>query len=237
MYLRLSKFMFICLVYRLLLFKQNASFHARSTHFGSFLSSSGDKFSTRGTRKAIAKSRRLWLQRCFIRMHILNMITGSLHTGSFRGVHSPFLDTDELKKRFTDPTSFRGFRETGPRIHARVVKSWATCETRASLDCLQLFRERLFYKRGNAYATMSKVIMGNGGFYGCLSEPQCVSAWWKETAQTRIHFFSFLVAESPWSSIKQSQTLTTHNANRLCHVRFYTFVGQPLSKQLYGITD
>ena len=44
MNLRLSKFMFICLVYRLLLFKQTASFHARSTHFDSFLSSSGDKF-------------------------------------------------------------------------------------------------------------------------------------------------------------------------------------------------
>ena len=27
---------------------------------------------------------------------------------------------------------------------------------------------------------MSKVIMGNGGFYGCLSEPQGVSAWRKE---------------------------------------------------------
>ena len=42
------------------------------------------------------------------------------------------------------------------------------------------------YKRGKAYATMSKVIMGNGGFYGCLSEPQGVSAWRKETAQTRV---------------------------------------------------
>ena len=29
---------------------------------------------------------------------------------------------------------------------------------------IQLFRERLSYKRGKAYATMSKVIMGNGGF-------------------------------------------------------------------------
>ena len=29
---------------------------------------------------------------------------------------------------------------------------------------IQLFRERLSYKRGNAYATMSKLIMGNGGF-------------------------------------------------------------------------
>ena len=46
-------------------------------------------------------------------------------------------------------------------------------------------------------------------------------------------FFSFLVAESPWNSIKQSQTVTTHNTNRHCRVRFYTFVGQPLSKQLY----
>ena len=27
--------------------------------------------------------------------------------------------------------------------------------------------------------------MGNGGFYGCLSEPEGVSAWWNETAQTQ----------------------------------------------------
>ena len=80
---------------------------------------------------------------------------------------------------------------------------------------------------------MSKVIMGNGGFYCCLSKPQGVSAWWKETAQTRIRFFSSLVAESPWTSIKQGQTLTTHNTKRHCRVRFYTFVGHPLSKQLY----
>ena len=44
---------------------------------------------------------------------------------------------------------------------------------------------------GEDYATMSKVIMGNGGFYGCLSEPQDVSAWWKETAVISL----FLVAE------------------------------------------
>ena len=40
---------------------------------------------------------------------------------------------------------------------------------------IQLFRERLSYKRGKAYATMSKVVMGNGGFNGCLSEPHGVS--------------------------------------------------------------
>ena len=45
---------------------------------------------------------------------------------------------------------------------------------------------------GEDYATMSKVtcIMGNGGFYSCLSEPQGVSAWWKETVISL-----FLVAE------------------------------------------
>ena len=51
---------------------------------------------------------------------------------------------------------------------------------------------------------------------------------------TCVRFFSFLVAESSWTSIKQSQTLITHNANWHCRVRFYTFLGQPLSKQLYN---
>ena len=36
------------------------------------------------------------------------------------------------------------------------VGSWA--------GVIQLFRERLSYKRREPYATMSKVIMGNGGF-------------------------------------------------------------------------
>ena len=59
-----------------------------------------------------------------------------------------------------------------------------------------LFRERLSYKNGQVYATMLKVIIGNGGFYGCLSEPQGVSAWWKEMAQTCIRSFPFIVAKS-----------------------------------------
>ena len=49
---------------------------------------------------------------------------------------------------------------------------------------------RLSYKGGKAYATISKVIMGNGGFYGCLIEPQVVSAWWKKTAQKRVFLLS-----------------------------------------------
>ena len=56
---------------------------------------------------------------------------------------------------------------------------------------------KVVLRMGKAYVTMSEVIMGNGGFYCCLSEPQGVSAWWRETAQTSIRFFSFFPAESP----------------------------------------
>ena len=38
--------------------------------------------------------------------------------------------------------------------------------------------------------TMLNVIMGNGGFYSCLSEHRGVSAWWKETAQTHVFVLS-----------------------------------------------
>ena len=36
---------------------------------------------------------------------------------------------------------------------------------------------------------MSKGIMGNGGFYGSLSKLQGDSAWWRETALSRIRVF------------------------------------------------
>ena len=58
------------------------------------------------------------------------------------------------------------------------------------VTCIQLFQERLSSNQGKAYATMSKVIMGNGGFYSYLSEPQGVLAWWKETPQTRVFVLS-----------------------------------------------
>ena len=48
-----------------------------------------------------------------------------------------------------------------------------------------------------------------------------------------IYAFSFLVGEHPWTSINERHTRSTHNTNRDCRVRFYAFVGQPLSKQLY----
>ena len=57
---------------------------------------------------------------------------------------------------------------------------------------IQLFRERLSYKQGKAYryVRVSQVTMGNGGFYGCLSKPRGVWAWWKETAQTHVFVLS-----------------------------------------------
>ena len=58
---------------------------------------------------------------------------------------------------------------------------------------------------------MSQVIMGNGGFYGCLSEPQGVSAWWKETAQTCVFLLSrsLLLNHLKPESIKTKLSLPT----------------------------
>ena len=70
------------------------------------------------------------------------------------------------------------------------------------------------------------VILGNGSFYGCLIEPQGVSAWLKETAQTPIFLLSLSLMLNLEPQSSKNRTLTTHNANRHFRVRFYTFVGQ-----------
>ena len=88
---------------------------------------------------------------------------------------------------------------------------------------------------------MSKVIMGNGGFYGYLSEPKVFQRGGRKQHKHKFIFSRSLLLnclepqqlQLPQSS-KARQTLNTHKANRLCRVRFYTFVGQPLSKQLYN---
>ena len=75
---------------------------------------------------------------------------------------------------------------------------------------------------------MSKVIMGNRDFK---------VPWLELNVFQRVERNStnFLLpsCSTSWTSIKQRQILTTHNTNRHCRVRFYTFVGQLLSKQLY----
>ena len=50
---------------------------------------------------------------------------------------------------------------------------------------------KVVLQTGKSLATMSKVIMGNGDFYSCLSPAQGVSAWWRETAQTRVFLLPF----------------------------------------------
>ena len=74
------------------------------------------------------------------------------------------------------------------------------CRFRPKLPLIYSCFEKGCRKNGESLrADNVEVIIGNGSFYVCLSEPQCVSAWWKETAQTRmrIRSFSFLVVESP----------------------------------------
>ena len=78
--------------------------------------------------------------------------------------------------------------------------------------------------------------MGNSGFYACLSEPQGVSARWKEAAQTQVFILSRSLLLNHLEPQSSKQTLTTYNANRYCRLRFSTFVGQPLTKQLYYYT-
>ena len=79
--------------------------------------------------------------------------------------------------------------------------------------------------------------MGNGGFYGYLSEPQGVSAWWNETAQSRIRFF---LIPCHWIALNLNQTkaklLLPIVPIGIVAYAFTLFVGQPLSKQLYTKT-
>lgn len=42
-----------------------------------------------------------------------------------------------------------------------------------------------------------------------------------------------LLPETQLTSIKEHQTVTTHNINPHCPAHFYACVGQPLLKQLY----
>ena len=122
------------------------------------------------------------------------------------------------KSRTGDGTSWG----TGP-VQVICIK----CEFSRIFDWssrIQLFRERLSYKRGEPYATMSKVIMGYGGFTVAWMKLRVIQRVEWNTTNPCIRNFSCPLA----------QTLATHNTNRHFRIRFYTFVGQPLSKQLYA---
>ena len=64
---------------------------------------------------------------------------------------------------------------------------------------------------------------------------RCVSGVEGNSTKKCIYTFSFLFGKHREPrSINQHQTLSIHITNRHCCVRFYAFVGQPLSKQLYS---
>ena len=89
---------------------------------------------------------------------------------------------------------------------------------------LQLFRVRLSYERGKAWVAMRKWLWVMVVLRLLDWTSRCFSVVEGNSTNTCIHSFSFFVAESPWKSIKQSQTLTICNTNRHCRVGFYTFV-------------
>ena len=96
---------------------------------GPFLESPG----TFWARKAIAKSRTLRLQSCFI--HIFLIWTVSLHTRLVSGVFR----YRWTKNGFMGPKSFRGFRETGPcRGHKR-------SDVRNLFHLNSVYREHVIY--------------------------------------------------------------------------------------------
>ena len=80
---------------------------------------------------------------------------------------------------------------------------------------------------------MPKVIMGNGGFkFAGLN----LNVFQGGRRKQHKNVYSCFLLPCCSITLKLNQAkpnATTHNTNRHCRVRFYTFVGQPLSKQLY----
>ena len=98
---------------------------------------------------------------------------------------------------------------------------------------------KVVVQTGKAYARMSKAIMGNGGFYGCLIEAQGVSAWLKETAETRVFLLScslYLNHLEPQSS-KTKLLLPIMPIDIVAYASTLWWAGQTLSKQLYYTDD
>ena len=87
---------------------------------------------------------------------------------------------------------------------------------------LQRFRERLSHKQGEAYVTMSKVIMGNGSMNGAQGVSACKRKPHKPVESN---------CEPQSSSTKLFLPIILFT-KRHCRILFYTLVRQPLLKQL-----
>ena len=60
------------------------------------------------------------------------------------------------------------------------------------MNCGEIYGDMIYDRSYSCFEkgclSNGQTLMGNGGFYGCLSEPQGASAWWKETAQNDSFF-------------------------------------------------
>ena len=98
---------------------------------------------------------------------------------------------------------------------------------------VQQFRQRLSHKSVKVHPTMPIGILGSNSSALLDWGSQCFRKKEGESMITRVCAVSFYHTETPWASIKQPWTTLTHRTCGHCRVRFYAFVGQPFSKQLY----
>ena len=146
----------------------------------------------------------------------VNLITSFLWTINSNGNQDYKLCTFENLWLYRVPWNFICKNNSAANIFNKLehtcMNEWETLgDTTAVYSC--------FEKGCLVNATMSKVIMGNGGFtVAWLNlKLQGVSAWWKETAETRIRSFPFLVAGSHLLPIMPT-------AHTLSHFSRTTFV-------------
>ena len=104
------------------------------------------------------------------------------------------------------------------------------------MNCGEIYEDMIYDRSYSCFEkgclSNGQTLMGNGGFYGCLSEPQGVEGGRKQ--HKMIRFFSFLVAESPLTSMQSSKAKLLLPIMPIGIVAYaFTLVGQPLSKQLY----
>ena len=104
-------------------------------------------------------------------------------------------------KFFTFSTTNGQFCENTLEIYSLLPSGRSICLGEYRLGPMrlhiQLFQVWLSYERGKAYTTKSKVIMGNGGVRLLHQSSRCFSMMEGNSKNTRIHAFSFIVAESP----------------------------------------
>ena len=98
-------------------------------------------------------------------------------------------DYEYLRKLFKDLFERKGFIDDGEFdwTHKQIV-SVQLHKVNAKKYTAVL--KKVGLQMGKSLCDNDETYYGNGGFYGCLSEFQGVSPWWKETAQTHVFVLS-----------------------------------------------